>query len=66
MLVMMALIGNEEVAGYHTVTGTACVDEQTGANYFKKDLNGKHKYVIKMYEKGYYEKQINSMINKLR
>lgn len=66
MLVMMALIGNEEVAGYHTVTGTACVDEQTGANYFKKDPNGKHKYVIKMYENGYYEKQINSMINKLR
>lgn len=63
MLVMMALIGDEEKAGYVTVTGTASVDAETGANYFVKSADGKHKYVTKRYENKYYEDQINSIIN---
>ena len=50
MLVLMALIGDEETAGYRMVNGTASVDEQTGANYFKTNENG------------YYEEQINNLL----
>jgi len=64
MLVSMALIGDEEMAGYRTVSGTASVDEQTGANYFASDASGKHKFVIKMRENDYYEKQINSALTR--
>ena len=59
MLVSMAIIGDEESAGYTTVSGTATVDGATGANYFVPSPNGKHKFVIKKYENEFYEKQIN-------
>ena len=62
MLVLMALIGDEETAGYRMVNGTASVDEQTGANYFKTNENGRHKFVIKNHENGYYEEQINNLL----
>ena len=62
MLVLMALIGDEETAGYRMVNGTASVDEQTGANYFKTNGNGRHKFVIKNHENGYYEEQINNLL----
>ena len=62
MLVLMALVGDEGTAGYRTVKGTASVDEQTGANYFEPNANGTHKFVIKKYENGYYEEQINSIL----
>ena len=42
MLVFMALVGDEEKAGYRTVSGKASVDENTGANYFLPDANGRH------------------------
>lgn len=35
-------------------------DERTGVNYFASDASGKHRFVIKMRENDYYEKQINS------
>ena len=62
MLVLMALIGDEETAGYRMVNGTASVDEQTGANYFETNENGRHKFVIKNHENGYYEEQINNLL----
>ncbi|MBO5967047.1 MAG: hypothetical protein J6S14_00945 [Clostridia bacterium] len=62
MLVLMALIGDEEKAGYRTVSGTASVNEQTGANYFKANPNGIHKFVVKKYENDYYEELINNLI----
>jgi hypothetical protein len=62
MLVLMALIGDEERAGYRTVSGTASVNEQTGANYFKPNPNGIHKYVIKKHENDYYEERINNLL----
>ncbi len=62
MLVLMALIGDEEKAGYRTVTGTAHVDEDTGANHFSADANGLHRFVIKARPDDYYEKQINQML----
>ncbi len=62
MLVLMALIGDENAAGYRTASGTASVDEETGANYFLSDDRGKHKFVIKNYDNAYYEKQINNLL----
>ena len=62
MLVLMALVGDEELAGYRTVSGTASVDEQTGANYFVPNVCGRHKFVLKNYENAYYEDQINNLL----
>lgn len=62
MLVMMALIGNEKEAGYGKVTGHARVDEKSGANYFEKDADGKHSFVVKLHPNSYYEEQINQSL----
>jgi inosine-uridine nucleoside N-ribohydrolase len=63
MLVLLAMIGDEEEAGYKTVRGTAYVDRETGRNYFKEDENGPHKYVIPLFGASYYEEIINERIN---
>lgn len=62
MLVLMALIGDEDAAGYNTVSGTASVDPDTGANHFFEDPQGIQRFVIKKYSNDYYEKQINQLI----
>jgi len=62
MLVFMALIGDEEKAGYRTVSGKAIVDEHTGANHFITDVNGRHKFVIKKYDNDYYAERINKLL----
>ncbi len=62
MLVLMALIGDEEKAGYKTVTGTASVDAESGKNYFIRSDAGNHKFVIKQQENCFYEEQINRLL----
>ena len=62
MLVLMGLIGDEEKAGYDTVTGTASLDHETGENYFLRKESGKHKIVIKKHEDHFYEEQINRLL----
>ena len=62
MLCMMALIGNEEKAGYNTVCGTARVDESTGENHFTENENGLHKYVTFAKDIDFYQNQINEYI----
>ena len=62
MLVQMALIGDEERAGYQTVLGTASVEANTGANHFLVDDKGNHKFVVKVHENDYYAAQINQAI----
>ena len=62
MLVLMALVGDEREAGYGTVTGIASVDAETGENYFEKRPDGKHKYVVKLYENDYYKNKINEIL----
>lgn len=62
MLVQMALVGDENEAGYLTVSGTARVDELTGANYFERGVNGRHSFVVKKHENDFYEAQINKLI----
>ena len=60
MLALMAIIGNENTAGYAAVEGFASVDIDTGANHFEKCTGGPHKYVIKNREDGYYKDLINT------
>ena len=62
MLVIMSLIGDEEKAGYITVSGTASVDAESGRNYFIKNNTGKHKFVIKQRENCFYEEQIDRLL----
>ena len=64
MLTLMAIIGDENEAGYDVVKGHARVDAETGANYFSIDENGPHQYVIKKYEDAYYAQSINNIIEK--
>lgn len=63
MTALLAVIGDEEKAGYSVVTGTARLDEESGKNYFTENENGLHKYVIPLYDSGYYQKKINEIIN---
>ena len=62
MLVLLAMIGDEEEAGYETVTGIASVDPDNGANYFSPDPQGKHRYVVKKQEDDFYSRQINQIL----
>lgn len=63
MLVLMALIGDEERAGYKTVVGTASVDAQDGSNRFEACANGKHAFVIKNRADAEFEAQIRSVLD---
>ena len=62
MLALLAVTGNEAEAGYDTVTGFARVDPADGANYFRPDPNGPHRYVIKNSDNAFYENAINTRI----
>ena len=62
MLVLLALVGDEEKAGYDTVSGFASVDEETGANYFARHPEGTHRFVIKKYADNYYKAQIEQRL----
>lgn len=62
MLVLLAVIGDEQKAGYDTVTGTASVSPETGENNFAEDSAGLHKYVVKNKDNDFYKNMINDMI----
>ena len=62
MLTLLALIGDEEKAGYDTVCGKASVDAENGANYFVNSPDGLHTYVIKKFENSYYSEAIDNLI----
>ena len=62
MLVLMAIIGDESLAGYDSVLGVASVDAHTGENSFRQTENGKHRYVVKNRENEYYKNQINNLL----
>ena len=61
MLTLLALIGDEEAAGYRTVRGTARLDRKDGSNYFTEG-EGLHSYVIKTKPDEYYADEINRLI----
>ena len=62
MLAMLALIGDEEKAGYSTVRGTASLDASSGENHFVEADNGLHCYVVKTEPNAFYEDMINKAI----
>ena len=62
MLVLMAILGDEEKAGYTCVKGTAQVNDRDGTNIFVKNEKGNHQYVVKKYENAYYEEQVDALL----
>lgn len=62
MLVMLALIGDAEKAGYRCVRGTATVDAETGANRFLPSVDGRHSFVVKAKENAFYADWIEERI----
>lgn len=62
MLALMAILGDEEAAGYRAVRGTASVDPETGHNRFCTHPDGLHSYVVKTKSNEYYQNQINEQI----
>lgn len=65
MLVLLALIGDENAAGYDTVVGTARVDEQSGANFFCRHPLGNHQFVVKRHDNAYYANEINRLCQRI-
>ncbi len=63
MTVLMALIGDEERAGYEVIRGWASLDAESGKNYFKRDENGGHCFVVKARPNEYYKEEINRRIS---
>lgn len=63
MTALMAIIGDEDAAGYDVVRGHAFVDPQTGKNSFNVSDIGKHCYVVRKFEPKYYSDQIDSLIS---
>lgn len=61
MLVLLAIIGDEEKAGYKKVSGKAFVDDE-GYTIMNEQENGLHSYVIKAHEDKFYEDMINEII----
>ncbi|QNK56997.1 hypothetical protein [Paenibacillus sp. PAMC21692] len=62
MLVLLACIGIEEIAGYRVVRGTARVEASNGENFFEEDPNGKHGYVVKVRPDEYYRQEIDRIL----
>ena len=62
MTALLAVIGDEEKAGYNLVRGTMSVDTESGANFFAKSENGLHAYVVKKFDDTYYSNAINEII----
>ncbi len=62
MLCLLAVIGEEEAAGYSVVRGTACVDAVDGKNHFIPAVDGRHCYVIKTKEDSFYSDAINARV----
>lgn len=61
MLVLLAIINDEEKAGYTKVVGKASANPETGANNFAIG-EGNHSYVVKKYEDTYYSDMIDELI----
>lgn len=61
MLVLLAIINDEEDAGYTVVKGTARADKDTGENNFTIG-DGLHAYVIKKYDDSYYADAIDTLL----
>ena len=61
MTVLLAVIGDEEKAGYEKVCGTAYVDSE-GYTIMNESPDGLHAYVVKKHEDSFYENMIDEII----
>ncbi len=61
MLVTLAIINDEEKAGYKKVTGTALVDSE-GYTIMEENESEKDAFVVKKFDDKFYEKMINEII----
>ncbi len=61
MTALLAVIGNEEKAGYSTVMGTASVNPETGENSFFEG-DGLHSFVVRTKPDSYYRNAIQERI----
>ena len=62
MLILLAIIGDPERAGYRCVYGHAKVDETDGSNYFTEDAHGPHRYVVKKHDDAFYAAAIDARL----
>lgn len=62
MLALMAVIGDEEAAGYQTVMGTSFVDPESGKGYFSVSETGRHCYVKMNKSSQSFQQEINEWI----
>ena len=62
MLVLLALIGDPERAGYRCVRGRASVDASDGSNTFAESADGPHRYVVKVRSNDFYAAAINARL----
>ena len=65
MLVLLALAGEPEKAGYKCVYGKASVNAVDGSNYFTVDPSGSHRYVIKLHDDSFYANEIDKRLPKI-
>lgn len=61
MLALLAVIGDEEKAGYEKICGTAFVDSE-GYTIMNECENGLHSYVVKKHQDKFYEDMINEIL----
>jgi hypothetical protein len=64
MLVLLACLGDEAAAGYHTIMGSAHVDAETGRNAFVIHSFGRHCYAMKSKPDAYYRDTINNILER--
>ncbi len=62
MLVLLAITGDPERAGYRCVRGRASVDANDGSNTFTESAAGPHRYVIKARSNDFYVSAINARL----
>ncbi|MBR3588319.1 MAG: hypothetical protein IKL16_02025 [Clostridia bacterium] len=62
MTALLAVIGDEEKAGYDKVYGNFTFDEN-GKNYFIPDESSDRCFVVKKYDDAFYSRKINELIS---
>ena len=62
MTAVYAMTGSDENAGYKKVRGNAAVDPKTGKNSFEARPDGRHAYLVKEKEDGFYKRQIEELL----
>ncbi|MBO4303325.1 MAG: hypothetical protein J6A21_01930 [Lentisphaeria bacterium] len=65
MLVLLALAGDPEKAGYKCVYGQAQLNGADGANHFLHRADGPHRFVVKLHPDEFYAEEIDKHLPRL-